>query len=126
MNEKRILIVDDDEQVLTGLALMISSNGYATETAGGGARALEMMRRMTFDLVLLDVIMRGMDGIEVLREIRRLSPQTAVMLISGYSESERILEALRTGASDYIVKPCDEEELIARVERTLSQQHPTE
>lgn len=120
MNAKRILIVDDDPQVLSGLELMFSSNGYETGTAGSGANALEMLRAASFDAVLLDVIMRGMDGIEVLREVRRLAPRTAVILISGYAESDRVLEALRTGASDYIVKPCDEEELIARVEQTIA------
>lgn len=126
MNTKRILIVDDDPQVLSGLDLMLSSNGYETDTAGGGARALEMVRTISFDAVLLDVIMQGMDGIEVLREIRRLAPQTAVMLISGYAESDRVLEALHTGASDYIVKPCEEDELVARVEQTLSRNYAVE
>ncbi len=126
MNAKRILIVDDDPQVLSGLELMFSSNGYETTTAGGGANALEMLRAASFDAVLLDVIMRGMDGIEVLREVRRLAPRTAVILISGYAESDRVMEALRTGASDYIVKPCDEEELIARVEQTIARHQSPE
>lgn len=124
MNAKRILIVDDDLQVLSSLETLFLSNGYHTAVAENGIRALQMIRKKMYTLVILDVIMRGMDGIEVLREIRRVSPLTEVILLSGYADTARVFEAMRTGASDYIVKPCEEEELIAKVEKTLNRVCP--
>lgn len=119
MGGRKILIVDDDYLVLASLDTMLRSNGFETTTADSGLRALDILKKERFDLVLMDVIMRGMDGIDTLREIRTISPHTAVMLISGYSEPERILDALSNGAADYIVKPCDEEEMLTRIEQAL-------
>lgn len=116
MGGKRVLIVDDDALVLTSLDTMFKSNGYMTSTAGSGAKAIETLKREPHDLVFMDVIMKGMNGIDTLREIKRFAPHTTVVLISGYPEPDCILEALRAGAADFIVKPCEEEEIIARIE----------
>ncbi|MHB9028855.1 MAG: response regulator [Candidatus Latescibacterota bacterium] len=119
MGGMRVLVVDDDALVLTSLDAMLRSNGYVTSTAGSGAKAIEMLKREPHDLVLMDVIMRGMDGIDTLREIKRFLPDISVIFISGYPEPDCILEALSAGAADFIVKPCEEEEIIARIEEVL-------
>ncbi len=116
MAEKRILLVDDDILVLSSLDTLLKSNGYATVTASSGSKAIGVLRHASFAVVLMDVVMRGFDGVDALREIKKHFPEVPVILISGYSEPERILEALSAGAEDYIIKPCEEEEIIARIE----------
>ncbi len=120
---RRILVVDDDYLVLASLETMLRSNGFDPVTAESGVKALDILRKESFAVVLMDVIMRGLDGIDTLREIRNLSPETAVILISGYSEPERVLEALGNGAVDYIVKPCDEDEMVSRIEQAFRYRH---
>jgi two-component system, response regulator, stage 0 sporulation protein F len=103
----RILIVDDEKPVLDVLSEYIQSQGYATHTASGGAEALAVVERERPDLVLLDLRMPGVDGLEVLRRLRKAGPRPAVIMVTANEDLALARETLKTGAFDYVAKPFD-------------------
>lgn len=114
----RILIVDDEEQVRNLFAESLSPR-YSCVTAGDAQEALVRLTSEPFALVLTDVQMPGLNGIELLRRINEHFPDTAVVMASGVDRTQRILDAIRLGAYDYLIKPCDLEVLEFTVERAL-------
>lgn len=112
----RVLIVDDELVNRELLSHVLTRNGYKTTKIGNGAEALERIASEPFDLVLLDVIMPGMDGMECLAKIRNEYPMTElpVIMVTGEHDRERLLQAFRAGANDYITKPVDREILLIR------------
>lgn len=121
--KQRILVVDDDELVRTGLASDLRGEGFAVTTAAGGEAALAMLQKEEVDLVLCDLVLGDMDGIEVLRRIKSKWPETAVVMITGHASIRNALDALRGGASDYIAKPADPEEVAHRLRTVLDAEH---
>jgi DNA-binding NtrC family response regulator len=107
MRTPRILIVDDELNIRQGLAEALQDQGYEIEQAASGEAALELVRSMPFDLVLVDLVMEEMDGIEVLRQINREWPQTEVVIITAHGTIETAVTALREGAYDYLTKPIN-------------------
>jgi two-component system, response regulator, stage 0 sporulation protein F len=103
----RILIVDDEKPVLDVLSEYIQSQGYATHTASGGAEALAVVERERPDLVLLDLRMPGVDGLEVLRRLRQAGPRPAVIMVTANEDLALARETLKSGAFDYVAKPFD-------------------
>ena len=103
----RILIVDDEPNIRQGLAEALDDQGYEIEQAASGEAALELVRLKPFDLVLVDLVMEEMDGIEVLREINRQWPQTEVVIITAHGSIETAVKALKEGAYDYLTKPIN-------------------
>jgi len=118
----RILIVDDEEIVRQSLADWLEKEGYAAETAPDGVTALSMLAHGEWDLVLVDLKMPGMDGLQVLDAARQARPALAVVMITAYATVETAVKAIKLGAADYIVKPFDPEELSVLVRRLLEQQ----
>ncbi len=114
--KKRILIIEDDEGVSSFVRLELEHEGYCTETAADGRSGLELFEAVPFDLVLLDIMLPSLNGIEVLRRIRRLS-EVPVIMVTAKAEPEAAVTALDTGADDYITKPFAIEELLARIRR---------
>src|SRR5438132_2235960 len=113
-----ILVVDDDKNIRTLLAKYIRGLGHVAETAEDAPAALAVIDRDAVDLVLSDVRMAGMDGLALLREIRRRVPEAVVVLMTAYGTVEQAVEAMRAGAYDYLVKPFSLEQvglLLARV-----------
>ena len=102
-----ILIVDDEPNIRQGLAEALHNQGYEIEQAASGESALELLRLKSFDLVLVDLVMEEMDGIEVLREINREWPQTEVVIITAHGTIETAVKALKEGAYDYLTKPIN-------------------
>lgn len=100
-----VLIVDDDKAVQTMLYKVIRSNGLDAETASSGETALEMVREKTYDLILLDVNMHGMDGFEVVQQLRSRGIKTPIIIVSGRQEDYDTLYGLDIGADDYVTKP---------------------
>ncbi|HEY2812903.1 MAG TPA: response regulator transcription factor [Acidimicrobiales bacterium] len=113
-----VLVIDDDPQVRTLLARLLRQDGYETVEAGDAATALREVEQRTPDLVLLDVVMPQVDGIDLLTEIRSRSAVPVIMLTALGDEADRIL-GLRSGADDYMVKPFSPGELSARIESVL-------
>ena len=100
-----VLIVDDDEAVLNMLYKVIKSNGFEADTASGGESALEMVRSHTYDCILLDINMQGIDGFQVIESIRSHGLKTPIIIVSGRKEDYDTLYGLDIGADDYITKP---------------------
>ena len=118
-----LLVVDDDESVLLTLQAILQMEGYAVEARARGLEAIELLNQRTFDLVLTDLRLDDVDGITILAEIRRTSPETVAIMLTGYASLETAIKALREGAYDYLVKPCDVEELKATVARGLERRY---
>ena len=107
MRNPRILIVDDEPNIRRGLAEALDDQGYVIEQAASGEDALELLRSKGFDLVLVDLVMEEMDGIEVLKEINKEWPQTEVVIITAHGTIETAVRALKEGAYDYLTKPIN-------------------
>jgi len=113
MNETAsILIVDDEEVVRRSHLRSLSSAGCRAEAAGDGDEALRVMERHPFDVILLDLRMPGLDGMDVLRTIKKRWPESEVIVITGYPSLESAKEAIRLGAQNYLAKPVGPEALI--------------
>jgi len=114
-----ILIVDDEKNIRAHLATYLRGQGHTAETAGDAAEALATLERLEADVVLSDVRMAGMDGMELLREIRGRRPEAVVVLMTAYATVRGAVEALREGAYDYLVKPFDLDEIGLLLDRVL-------
>lgn len=115
---RRILVVDDAEALRGYLARVLELRGYEVDSAGDGARALALLEAGSSpDVVLLDVLLPGPNGLEVLRRIREKHPALPVVMLSLVGRAATIVEAMQAGATDYLTKPCDEDELVRALER---------
>ncbi len=119
-NDKRkILIVDDEKLIRMTLSRIITSAGYEVETAEDGETAKKQINEKHYDLVITDLVMKSVGGIEVLHHVKEISPDTIVIVMTAYASMESSLEALRQGAYDYILKPCNNEEVLMRIQKGL-------
>src|SRR6202453_16149 len=110
-----ILIVDDDASVRRALHTTLQTQGFSTSEASGGGEALELARTVPYDVVLLDVNMPGMDGLETCRQLRRMLPRIAILMLTVRDSEDDKVQALEAGADDYVTKPFHIRELTARV-----------
>ncbi len=121
MSKASLLLVDDDHQVLEGMADWLREQGYQLDTASSHTEAIERIANKTYDLVLSDIRLPDGDGFDVLANCREQSPTTTVILITGYGTVDSAVEAIRCGAFDFLTKPLIDEELRLAIERALSQ-----
>ncbi len=112
---ERILVVDDDPAVTSLLKRGLSYEGFTVDTAGSGEEALKIAREQPPDLVILDIMMPGMDGMEVLRRLRAADPELPVLFLTARDAPADQVRGLEAGADDYVVKPFTFEVLVARV-----------
>ena len=115
----RILIVDDEEEIRAGLSRLVRREGFEALTAPNGQDALDLLRRESFDILLLDIRMPGLDGMEVLRRVKEMDGDLPVIMITAHGFVKGAVEALQGGAHDYLVKPFSMTELLARIEVIL-------
>ena len=120
MSTGKILVVDDEDIVRTSCRRTLSPEGYEVRLAKNGAEGLKMAREERFDLVLTDLKMPDMDGIEVLRIIKEQWPETAVIIVTGYQTVDTAVKAIKLGAYDYIEKPFTPDALITAVREALT------
>jgi len=113
----RILIVDDEKEFVDSLSERLTIRGYDVTTALSGEDALKKVKSRNFDVVILDVKMPGIDGIETLREIKRMKPLTEVIMLTGYATVETAIKGMQLGALDYFMKPYIHEELVFKINR---------
>ena len=125
MSKASILVVEDEEKILRLLELELEYEGYEVIKANNGLDALEVYRSRTWDLLLLDVMLPGISGIELLRRIRANDTQTPVILLTAKNSVEDKVSGLDLGANDYMTKPFQIEELLARIRAALRIQHQT-
>jgi two-component system response regulator ResD len=116
--KQKILVVDDDSNIAELISLYLTKEQFLPETAEDGDEALEMFRTFAPDLVILDIMLPGRDGYDVLREIRKVS-DTPVILLSAKGETFDKVLGLELGADDYLIKPFEPKELVARVKAVL-------
>jgi DNA-binding NtrC family response regulator len=120
MSTGKILVVDDEDIVRTSCSRTLSPEGYEVRLAKNGAEGLKMAKEERFDLVLTDLKMPDMDGIEVLRIIKEQWPETAVIIVTGYQTVDTAVKAIKLGAYDYIEKPFTPDALITAVKEALT------
>jgi two-component system, OmpR family, response regulator CpxR len=109
----RVLLVDDEEQFVELLAERLQARGFQVQTAFNGDEAIPKVQQT--DVVVLDVLMPGKDGIETLKEIKRAKPLVEVIMLTGHATVETGVEGMRLGAFDYLLKPTDTQDLVAKI-----------
>lgn len=119
MSRTFILVVEDDDAIRRGVRDALAFAGYRVEEAADGVSALERILSARPDMVLLDVVLPGIDGFEILRQTRAACPQLPVIMLTARGTEEDRVHGLRSGADDYVVKPFSATELLARVEAVL-------
>ncbi len=119
MSKARILVIDDEEIVRISCERTLVPEEYEIDTAASGKEGLERFEKGEYDLVLIDLKMPGMNGIEVLVNIKRQRPEQKVMIMTGYDTVEHIVEAISSGAAHYLEKPFTPDTLIERINEVL-------
>ncbi len=114
-----ILVVEDDQAILALLKKILKAKGFLVTTVEDGLDALDLINKNSYDLILLDIMLPGLNGVKVLKRIRRNKVETPVIMLTALGTSESVVEGLNSGADDYIVKPFKIEELEARINAIL-------
>jgi DNA-binding NtrC family response regulator len=126
MEKMKMMLVDDEERFLSTTQKLLSRKGYDVLTAVSGAEALEELHKHNVHVVILDVKMPGMDGIMTLKEIKRLFPMVEVIMLTGHATAESAVEGLKSGATDYLMKPTDVNILIEKAEEAYEKRQRLE
>ena len=119
MDEYRVLIVDDEEELVITIAERLQIRGIQAETATNGETALKMIEANPPQVVVLDVMMPGIGGIEILKRMNAQNLQIPVILLTGYGSTEQGKEGMELGAFDYLMKPCDLNMLIGKIQEAV-------
>ncbi len=120
MEQMRMMMVDDEERFLSTTKKLLARKGYDVVTASNGAEALETLATQTIHVVILDVKMPGMDGVATLKEIKKRFPLVEVIMLTGHATVESAVDGLKSGATDYLMKPADIDELVSKAEEAFS------
>ncbi len=126
MAKMKMMLVDDEERFLSTTQKLLSRKGYDTLTAVSGADALEILKSRNIDVVILDVKMPGMDGITALKEIKRRFPVVEVIMLTGHATVDSAVDGLKSGATDYLMKPTDINNLIEKAEEAFEKKQRLE
>jgi DNA-binding response OmpR family regulator len=121
-DQPKILVVDDEKVTRLSLVEILSLEGYQVTSASSGEEALQKLEKEAFDLVLADLVMKEVDGLQVMEAVKELSPETVVIMLTAYGTLESAIQAMRQGAYDYLIKPCGAQEIVASVESGLAKQ----
>lgn len=123
MNRTRILIVDDEATLRMTMADLLEGEGREIVTAASGEEALAYLEDGPFDLLIVDLIMPGIDGLQVIDVAKKLSPQAQIIMLTAYGTLNSAIQAMRRGATDYLLKPANAPEIEAAVDRALQQRY---
>jgi DNA-binding response OmpR family regulator len=115
----RLLVVDDEANIRAGLRDLLSLKGYHVEEARSGYEALALLENTSYDLMVLDMRMPGMDGVEVMRRARKMHPDLPIIVLTAHASLESAIAAVKLDAADYLLKPFEVQDLIATVSRAL-------
>ncbi|MDQ1240176.1 MAG: hypothetical protein QG577_2362 [Thermodesulfobacteriota bacterium] len=113
--ETKVLLVDDEEQFVEILSGRLETRGFTVATAFSGDEAIEVLEKQEPDVVILDVVMPGQEGIDTLREIKQLRPLTEVIMLTGHGTVDSAIQGMRLGAYDYLMKPTDTGDLVDKI-----------
>lgn len=118
----KVLVVDDDESISQKLKTLLEELGYISETAYNGEEALRKIREDYYDIALIDLLLPDMDGLQVLTEVKKASPTTAVIIITAFGTISNAVEAIKRGASEYITKPFRIDDLLTTIKKVIEEQ----
>ena len=121
-NSKTILLVDDEAIIVKTIAGKLSDEGFSVLTAANGNEAIGLLQDNAVDMVVTDLMMEGIDGIQVLKEVKEHNRNIVVIILTGYGDLNSAIDALRLGADDYLLKPCDLNELLFRINKCFEKQ----
>ncbi len=121
MAQEKILVIDDELFVRELLQEFLSKEGYNVYLAESGEKAINLIKTNRVEIALIDLKMPGMDGISTLKEIKKIAPETIAVILTGYPTIESSIEALRSGAYDYVVKPFKLNDLKNTIEKALNE-----
>jgi DNA-binding NtrC family response regulator len=124
MKEARILLVDDEIVFANNMSKLLTRRGYQVTAVNSGDAALQSLLNNSFDVMVLDLKMPGMDGIAMIHEMRKLGLSTEVLILTGHGSIDTALEAIQLGAYDYVTKPCEISELISKIESAFQKKTP--
>jgi len=113
----KVLLVDDEKAFIQTLAERLEMRDFSVQTAFDGEEALSKIKEEDFDVVVLDVIMPGKNGIETLKEIKSLKPLINVIMLTGHATVETAIDGMKTGAYDYLMKPTDTNDLVGKIKK---------
>ena len=125
MKAHKLLLVDDDPFILEGIGEDLERNGYHVTRASNGETAVELLESKQFDLVITDLVMDSTDGIQVLKKAKELNADVQVIILTGFGDIESAIEALRSQADDFLLKPCESQEMLFRVKNCIEKQELT-
>ncbi len=114
MQEIRMLLVDDEDDFRTTLANRLKLRKIDITDAGSGKEAIELVKQQSFDVAVIDVKMPEIDGIETLKQIKQIKPAIEIIMLTGHASIKSGMEAMKLGAYDYVMKPCDIDELLIK------------
>jgi len=119
MKDAKILLVDDEAVFANNMSKLLNRRGYQVTAVNSGDAALQALMNNSFDVMVLDLKMPGMDGIATMHEMRKLGLFTEVLVLTGHGSIDTALEAIQLGAYDYLTKPCEIAELVSKIEAAL-------
>ena len=119
MGNERILIVDDSQEILSNLSEYLTESGYDVDTSTDGATGISMLESRFYDVIFIDLRMPGVDGMEVLKHAKENSPDSLCIILTGYGTIKNAVEAIKSGAFDYLTKPVKLEEVLVTIKRAL-------
>jgi DNA-binding NtrC family response regulator len=122
----RVLIVDDEEEFVETLSERLTIRDYDVTTSLSGEDAIEKLKHYNFDVVILDVAMPGMNGIEALRNIKGIKPLIEVIMLTGHATVSSAVDGMKLGAFDYLLKPCETKELVAKINAAVERKSEQE
>ncbi len=122
----RVILIDDEPQFVEVLAERLEARGFSVQTALSGDQGLTKLQEQEADVVILDVQMPGRDGVETLREIKGIKPLVEVIMLTGHATIESGIQGLKLGAYDYLMKPTDTEDLVAKILRAYARKSEQE
>ena len=114
-----ILLIDDEKVLLEAVSDDLKENGYEVTTAVSGEEGLKSFKAQQHDLVIIDLKMENMDGLEVSRQIKQINPKTSIMILTGYGSMETAIEAIRLDLDDYVLKPVNRDDLFEKIQHCL-------
>ena len=126
VEKMKLLLVDDEERYLKTTRRLMEKKGYSVAVASSGQAALETLQKRIIHVVILDVKMPGMDGNETLKAIKRLYPLVEVVMLTGHATVDSAIDGLKSGATDYLMKPADIDEIIEKAEEAYEKRQRLE
>jgi DNA-binding NarL/FixJ family response regulator len=119
MKKKSVLIVDDEESIRISLKRMLEKDNYQVNTADNGSIALKKLANYHYDIILTDIMMDNISGVNLLKKIKEMYTDVIVILMTGFASIDSAIDALRLGASDYIIKPCSKKKILSSIENAI-------